>query len=170
MPERSRRRHRHLRAIAALPFMAAVVVPALILGFDFDLGPPLAVVAGALLVAAGFALWIWTVRLFDAIGKGTLAPWDPTTELVVAGPYRYVRNPMITGVLTVLAGEALLFWSLPLLIYAAIFLAINAIYFPLSEEPGLRKRFGPAYDEYARTTPRWFPNLWSRHNRGAPSS
>jgi protein-S-isoprenylcysteine O-methyltransferase Ste14 len=147
--------------------MAAVVVPALILGFDFGGASwSFRSVVGASLVVAGFALWVWTVRLFAEIGRGTLAPWDPTTELVVAGPYRYVRNPMISAVLVVLVGEALLFGSWALAVYAAAFLAVNAVWFPLVEEPGLRKRFGPAYEEYARQVPRWVPRL-SRYPRSA---
>ena len=78
---------------------------------------------------------------------------------MVAGPYRYVRNPMITAILVILAGEAILLGSAPIAIWAAVFFAINAIYFPLSEEPGLRRRFGDEYDEYARNVPRWIPRL-----------
>src|SRR5262245_62697024 len=79
---------RHLRAIALLPGVAAVVVPALILlGSGTDVGWGLAgaaaalpVLLGAALIAAGFALWFWTVRLLARVGKGTLAPWDPTSR------------------------------------------------------------------------------------------
>ena len=85
----------------------------------------LPVLLGLALIAAGFALWLWTVRLFDRVGEGTLAPWDPPRRLVVEGPYRHVRNPMITAVLAVLAGEAALFGSPPLLIWLAAFFAIN---------------------------------------------
>ena len=66
-------------------------------------------VAGALLAAAGLGMLAWTVTLFIRIGRGTLAPWDPTRKLVVRGPYAHVRNPMITGVLAILIGEALAF-------------------------------------------------------------
>jgi protein-S-isoprenylcysteine O-methyltransferase Ste14 len=140
--------------------MAAVVGPALVLGFDFG-GASWSArsVVGAALVVAGVALWAWTVRLLAQVGRGTLAPWDPTTELVVAGPYRYVRNPMISAVLVVLVGEALLFGSWALAVYAAAFLALNAVWFPLVEEPGLRERFGPAYARYAAGVPRWVPRL-----------
>jgi protein-S-isoprenylcysteine O-methyltransferase Ste14 len=101
----------------------------------------------------------WTVSLFARIGKGTLAPWDPTSRLVVVGPYRHVRNPMISGVLTVLLGEAALFGSLPLLVWFGAAFAVNAVYFPLVEEPGLRERFGGDYEAYCAKVPRWLPRL-----------
>ena len=36
---------------------------------------------------------------------------------------------------------------------------MNAVYFPLVEEPGLRERFGEEYDAYRATVPRWLPRL-----------
>jgi protein-S-isoprenylcysteine O-methyltransferase Ste14 len=150
---------RHFRAIGLLPVTVTVVVPALILWSEAELAPwPLATV-GVVLIALGFALVAWTVALFARLGKGTLAPWDPTSRLVVAGPYRHVRNPMISGVLAVLLGEAALFGSLPLLIWFGIVFAVNAVYFPLVEEPGLRERFGEDYERYRANVPRWLPRL-----------
>jgi protein-S-isoprenylcysteine O-methyltransferase Ste14 len=147
---------RHLAAIVLLPGTVTVVVPALLLD-DADLAPwPLAV-AGALLLAAGLGMIAWTVSLFVRIGRGTLAPWDPTSRLVVRGPYRHVRNPMISGVLAVLLGEAALFGSLAVLAWWAFAFALNAVYFVLVEEPGLRDRFGAEYDAYAARVPRWIP-------------
>jgi protein-S-isoprenylcysteine O-methyltransferase Ste14 len=156
---------RHATAIALLPGTVAVVVPALILlGEGLNVGAgregleaALLVLVGVALIAAGFALWVWTVRLFMQIGKGTLAPWDPTRKLVVEGPYRRVRNPMITSVLAVLLGEAALFGSQGLLTWAALFLGINWVYFVLHEEPGLERRFGEEYRVYRRNVPRWIP-------------
>jgi protein-S-isoprenylcysteine O-methyltransferase Ste14 len=77
----------------------------------------------------------------------------------VQGPYRHVRNPMITGVALILGGEALFFQSLALAILLAVFVGVNAIYFPLVEEPGLSRRFGAEYDDYRRRVPRWVPRL-----------
>jgi protein-S-isoprenylcysteine O-methyltransferase Ste14 len=77
--------------------------------------------------------------------------------MVIVGPYRYVRNPMITGVTLVLLGEAALLGSLGILVWAAVFLALNAIWMPLVEEPGLADRFGDEYAEYRRNVPRWVP-------------
>jgi protein-S-isoprenylcysteine O-methyltransferase Ste14 len=163
---------RHARAISLLPGTVTVLVPVaiLVLGEGPNLGwgidgvaAGLIVVLGLALIAAGFAMWLWTVRLFARIGQGTLAPWDPTRRLVVEGPYRHVRNPMITGVLAVLLGEAALFGSTALLIWCAAFLAVNWAYFVLSEEPGLVRRFGDEYREYKRNVPRWVPRRrpWS---------
>ncbi len=66
---------------------------------------------------------------------------------------------MITGVFTILAGEALLLGSTAIAIWFGTFLAMNAIYFPLSEEPGLRRRFGADYERYRANVPRWLPRL-----------
>ena len=150
---------RHARAIVLLPGTVTIAVPALLLvtGDDARIAPWPMALLGAALIGAGFALWLWTVRLFARIGRGTLAPWDPTRRLVVEGPYRHVRNPMISAVAAVLLGEALLFRSTALLILFLVFLAINTAYFVLSEEPGLERRFGDEYREYKRTVPRWVP-------------
>jgi protein-S-isoprenylcysteine O-methyltransferase Ste14 len=149
-----------------LPGTVSVVVPALILltgdgpNIGWGLEGILAVaspVVGFALIAAGLALWVWTVRLFASIGEGTLAPWDPTRHLVVDGPYRHVRNPMITGVLLVLLGEAALLGAPGLLLWAAIFVAVNHVFFFLHEEPTLERRFGEEYRDYKRHVPRWLP-------------
>lgn len=146
--------------------MVAIVLPAVILiaGDGPDVGwglrglaTALPVLLGAALIVAGFTLWLWTVRLFARIGKGTLAPWDPTHHLVVQGPFAHVRNPMISAVLAVLLGEAALFGSFGILIFAAAFLIANYAFFLLHEEPGLERRFGDEYREYRRAVPRWIP-------------
>jgi protein-S-isoprenylcysteine O-methyltransferase Ste14 len=143
-----------------LPGTVAVVVPSLLVD-DVDLSAVRAVVGGAL-IACGLALFVWTVSLFARIGRGTLAPWDPTRRLVVAGPYRHVRNPMITAVVAVLMGEAVLFGSVAVAIWAAVFFVVNSLWFVLHEEPGLERRFGEEYREYRRAVPRWLPRLRRR--------
>ena len=159
---------RHVRAIALLPGTVAVVVPAILLaGGDWDF-EPLPALIGAPLIAAGFALWLWTVRLFATIGRGTLAPWDPTERLVVEGPYAHVRNPMITAVLAVLLGEALVFGSTAIAIWAGVFAVINHVFFLAYEEPAVERRFGDEYRRYKQNVPRWIPRRtpwrgrWSR--------
>jgi len=157
---------RQARAIGLLPGNVTVVVPTLLLvfgdgpDFGWGLGGAAGVaiaLLGAALIGAGFSLWLWTVRLFSRLGKGTLAPWDPTTKLVVEGPYRHVRNPMITGVVFLLAGEAVLFGSLSIAVWAAFFATVNHVWFVLGEEPGLERRFGDEYRDFKRSVPRWIP-------------
>ena len=157
---------RHLFAIAALPFVVTVLVP-LWLARRYDTRPVLAggvthaglQVAGVALLLAGVTLFASSLRRFAVDGRGTLAPWDPPRTLVVRGPYRYVRNPMISGVAFVLFGEALILGSVAQLWWALIFFAINAVYIPLLEEPMLAARFPESYDEYKRNVPRLVPRL-----------
>jgi protein-S-isoprenylcysteine O-methyltransferase Ste14 len=145
-----------------LPLTAAGLVPAWLLHGEgaaaaFWRVDPLRCALGGLMVAGGLALLIWTVSLFIRVGRGTLAPWDPTRALVVAGPFAHVRNPMITGVLFMIAGEAIALASRSVGIWAAVFFLVNHVYFLLSEEPGLVRRFGAQYEEYRRQVPRWIP-------------
>jgi protein-S-isoprenylcysteine O-methyltransferase Ste14 len=121
--------------------------------------PSLFQVFGVLLFLTGLALFGWCVVLFARIGRGTLAPWDPTQRLVIVGPYRHVRNPMISGVAAMLGGEALLSGSLMIAGWLALFLLTNHIYFLVSEEPGLARRFGENYEAYRSAVPRWIPGL-----------
>lgn len=140
--------------------MVTLVVPTLILratGFA-PLSLPRAVAALAF-AGIGLSLMVRTIRLFATVGQGTLAPWDPTARLVVRDVYRHVRNPMISGVLFILLGEATFFDSRPLLVWFGIFFLANATYIPLVEEPGLMKRFGADYERYRANVPRWLPRL-----------
>lgn len=113
--------------------------------------------AGALCVVAGAALLGLCIWEFACSGRGTLSPVDPPRQLVVRGPYRFVRNPMYLGVTTVVLGEALAAWSRPLFLYwVAWFAAVNLMILGY-EEPSLRRRFGDSYDRYAARVGRWIP-------------
>jgi protein-S-isoprenylcysteine O-methyltransferase Ste14 len=70
-----------------------------------------------------------------------------------------MRNPMITGVLSLLASEAMLFQSWPLLFWLAFFFLLNIVYFSLFEERSLGKRFGKNYQDYKKNVPLWIPRL-----------
>ncbi|MBC7809972.1 MAG: isoprenylcysteine carboxylmethyltransferase family protein [Burkholderiales bacterium] len=155
---------RQLRAIA-MPFIIIVVIPALLastgsVNIGWGLPMPLAllpIIVGAALIAVGLALMLMTIRLLITVGEGTLSPWDATRRLVVVGIYRYVRNPMISGGTCILLGESVLLGSWVLLVVTLFFAGLNVVYIPLSEERGLRERFGADYDTYARNVPRWLP-------------
>jgi protein-S-isoprenylcysteine O-methyltransferase Ste14 len=156
---------RHALAILALPTMVTVFVPLWIsLAYSVHWVFPdsffgsLAIAAGLASLAGGLALFVACVLHF-AEEEGTLAPWDPPRGLVVKGAYRYVRNPMISGVIFVLLGEALVLRSLPHLLWMLAFTGLNLVYIPLSEEPGLERRFGDAYLRYRENVPRFVPRM-----------
>ncbi|MXQ55818.1 methyltransferase family protein [Shimazuella alba] len=144
-----------------LPTTMTVIVPSIILYFfdenNFSFG--LHAWLGMLILITGLSLVTITIGLFKRIGKGTLNPLDPPKKLVIAGPYRYVRNPMITGVLLVQLGESIMFTSFELLIWFFGFWMANQIYFIWKEEPQLLKRFGPDYQEYRENVPKWVPRF-----------
>lgn len=149
---------RHARAIVLLPGTVTGIVPG-VLAWQYGVHLGWWSTIGAVLVADGLAFFVWTLRTFVRQGRGTLAPWDPTQRLVIEGPYRYVRNPMITAVLAILAGEAVILGSAAIGVWAAAFFLMNAVYFPLSEEPGLEARFGADYEQYKQNVPRWIPRV-----------
>ncbi len=164
-----------LRAILILPGNVLVAVPALVLWLSgwspaaWQASPAAfgALALTVVLAGVGLTLMVRTVGLFLRRGKGTPAPWDPPRKLVVEGVYRHVRNPMISGVICVLLAEALAFRSWPLGVWAAVFVAVNMLYVPFSEEPGLERRFGAAYGTYKANVPRWIPRLLPWESRAS---
>jgi protein-S-isoprenylcysteine O-methyltransferase Ste14 len=157
---------RHLLAIAILPGTVLVLVPAWIArryGVVPAIGRSVAQQAvqfvGLSLLIVGLLLFFASLQRFATEGKGTLAPWDPPRTLVIRGPYRFVRNPMISGLIFILFGEAFVLLSLPHGVWAAAVLVLNLVYIPLVEEPGLERRFGESYREYRRHVPGFLPRL-----------
>jgi protein-S-isoprenylcysteine O-methyltransferase Ste14 len=153
---------RHVVAITVLPFMVTVIIPMWITArYETSVMPGAAVmllrVMGIITIGIGLFLFAHSVGRFATEGEGTLAPWDPPRKLVVRGPYRFVRNPMISGVLLILFGEAMFLHSPALGVWALTFFALNAVVIPLIEEPQLRDRFGAAYIEYCNNVPRLIP-------------
>lgn len=153
------------KSIAILPFNVLIVIPSLIYYFTINdhfylldkLSFWIIIPIGIMLLATGLTLMYQCISLFQKRGKGTLAPWTPTQKLVVEGPYRYVRNPMISGVLCVLFAESWLLKSAFIFAWALFFFTINFIYFIVKEEPDLVKRFGVDYEKYKKNVPRWIP-------------
>ena len=110
---------------------------------------------GLVPLALGVAIYVWCVYDFAIAGRGTPAPIDPPKDLVQRGLYRYTRNPMYVGVLSVLAGEAWLFASPALALYAATVATGFHLFVRHYEEPTLRRLFGDAYERYCDAVPRW---------------
>lgn len=171
-------KRRWLLAVLALPVPVTLLIPALLVA-AFCRGQCVAPWArpsdplfwlGAAAGLAGLALALWSAAAFARHGDGTPAPWDPPARFVVSGPYRFVRNPMILGVILVLLGEAALLRCPPLFVWFALFTLGNALYIPLVEEKGLERRFGASYRRYKQHVPRWMPRSvpWPPADERAP--
>lgn len=152
---------KHLRDILLMPFTVTFIIPYLL----YDSRDPFiphsttTKLIGWLIAVIGSALFVYTVFLFKMIGQGTLAPWEPTKKLIVEGPYRYCRNPMITGVLFMITGEGMMLYSTGILALAVGFFIINTLYFIFVEERSMMQRFGSDYLKYKKHVPRWIPRI-----------
>ena len=129
--------------------------------FSFDIGPFRWL--GLLVLAAGLILFVYTMFNLVHFGRGTPSPWvAPTKNLVSSGPFGLVRNPAYMAVITILTGDAVLFQSYALIIYAMAWWLVFHIFVVVYEEPDMKARFGDSYQEYCRNVPRWMPKRSSK--------
>jgi len=146
-----------------VPGTVLVFVPVALLvgglGPSLHLGP--ARWAGVLPIALGLAVISIGFVEFIRLGRGTPAPYDPPRDLVVAGLYRYIRNPQYVGVFCVAIGEVVLTGAVVLLGYAILLAFAYSLLVRYYEEPMLDRRFGEAYARYREVVPRWLPR-WPR--------
>lgn len=112
---------------------------------------------GGVLIVLGTWPMAWSFLTFVFRGRGTPAPFDPPRNLVVEGPYRYVRNPMYLGAALSLGGAALLYGSPWLAAYLGVFLTWAHLFVIGYEEPHLRRTFGDDYVAYEARVRRWLP-------------
>ena len=112
-----------------------------------------------LLWLIGAVIILWCFADFTFKGHGTPNPIDPPKELVTTGVYRYVRNPIYVGTLTIIIGHFLWFKTIWMLAYAVVVFLIFYLFVTLYEEPTLKKKFGEVYENYRKSVPRWIPKL-----------
>jgi protein-S-isoprenylcysteine O-methyltransferase Ste14 len=142
------------------PGSLAVGVPALVVwrtGAQPGERPVLAVASA--LMAVGVAVFLWCTFDFIKFGRGTPDPGRPPIVLVVWGLFRISRNPMYISVVTLILGEALLFVSALLVVWAMVVLLAFHLRVVRYEEPALARTFGAAWDDYRLRVPRWLPRL-----------
>jgi protein-S-isoprenylcysteine O-methyltransferase Ste14 len=137
-----------------VPGTVAVYIP-LLIARDWNTASGWRALAGIANLVVGAAIYACCVWGFAQFGRGTPAPIDAPKTLVVRGLYRYSRNPMYLGVLTVIAGWALLYGSGRLLAYAAVVAACFESVVRFYEEPHLEHEFGEPYRRYKRHVRRW---------------
>jgi len=144
------------------PGVVAGLIPWLISGWHEQpplLGIPATRALGTILIALGIPVLLDSFIRFALDGLGTPAPIYPTRTLVIRGLYRYVRNPMYLAVVLIILGQALLLGDVRLVVYALSIWLLTHSFVRLYEEPTLRNSYGPEYDHYRATVPRWLPKL-----------
>jgi protein-S-isoprenylcysteine O-methyltransferase Ste14 len=141
-----------------VPGTVAVYVP-LIIARDRGPASGLLFACALLVLAVGAIIYAWCVWDFATFGRGTPAPIDAPKQLVSRGLYRYTRNPMYVGVLTVILGWVLMFRAPVLILYALMIGGCFQLFIVFYEEPHLRREFGKGYDEYCAQVGRWLPRL-----------
>ena len=139
-----------------VPGLGAVWIPLWILSRGGVTPEPVAWYAVSFIIM-GAALYLACLWVFAIVGRGTPGPWDAPRKFVAVGPYRWVRNPIYIAALLVVVGEAWLFLSFSLLVYAGTMALLLHLFVITYEEPTLRRRFGETYSGYLTAVPRWIP-------------
>jgi len=135
------------------------LIPWLISGWRFHWVYPVIQPFGALLFVVGLIPLADSISRFVKEGRGTPAPYSETDQLVVNGFYRYVRNPMYVGVVSMIFGQSLFLWNRDIFIYALASALGFHLFVTLYEEPRLRQKYGSAYATYQQRVRRWLPHL-----------
>lgn len=147
---------RNVMFAIVVPGAGGAYVPWLILSRHGHLPAPSAWYAAPVIVA-GIGLYTWCSWQFAAVGRGTPGVWDAPRQVVASGPYRWVRNPIYIAAMLIVGGEAWLFVSAALALYAAALALAFHLIVTCFEEPRLKARFGGSYDAYRLAVSRWVP-------------
>jgi protein-S-isoprenylcysteine O-methyltransferase Ste14 len=158
--------------LAAAGVLFVIILPLAILGLggrlDRGLGwpallyPPVNVIAGGLMILAGWPFALWSIYVQFTLGRGTPVPVMATQKLIVRPPYSYCRNPMALGTIIAYLGVSVIAGSLG----AALLVALGAValltYIKVAEEQEMVARFGEEYLVYRRRVPFIVPRLRRR--------
>ncbi len=135
--------------VVSLTGFVGVVALGLLDWNQFVLSPWTRFVAGGVLMACG-TFGLWGYRTLGAHASSGLGD-----ELVTTGPYRYSRNPQYVGGIASVLGWAVVANS-GFAMIAALLMSVWFVLVPFAEESWCRERLGGAYDDYARSVPRFF--------------
>ncbi|WP_233189181.1 isoprenylcysteine carboxylmethyltransferase family protein [Subtercola sp. Z020] len=142
--------------LVVIPLVIAFLERRWMLALTFPL--PVTLI-GALLLVSASALGIWSAVVMSTLGDGTPLPSAMPNRLVIAGPYRFIRNPMAFAGIVQGAAVGLLLSSLLVVVYAiAGSLLWNYAIRPL-EEADLEERFGPDFRRYTAEVRCWVPSI-----------
>ena len=138
--------------VAVFPplLMVLALIVMLVLRYVWPLaigGRPLTTVLGIVLAALGVFSIAWG-RTTMVRGGTNVDPSKPALAIVTGGPFRFTRNPLYVGVMSLFLGIGLLFdtwWGILVLIPAFLILHFGVV---LREEAYLERKFGEPYRTY----------------------
>jgi len=131
--------------------------------------PPVAALSGSigiLVSACTLALAVASVWLIASAVRTLGKQWAIAARLVeghnliTSGPYRFVRNPIYTGMLGMLVATGLAMEHWTALIVAVILFAVGLVTRVRSEEKLLRAAFGKEFEDYAQRVPAVMPGIF----------
>jgi protein-S-isoprenylcysteine O-methyltransferase Ste14 len=138
----------------------------LVKGMDADWHNSTIKWTGIAIIIIGIVIYLLCAIRFLLKGSGTPNIWfarglkfivgEEPVKMVSSGLYKYSRNPMYLGVLTVVLGEALFYQRAILLHYVLFLFILFHLVVIMIEEPHLKKKFGKDYEQYKQQTRRWF--------------
>ena len=115
---------------------------------------PAGLCAGLAVALCGFAFLGWGHGKFRNLGLNVKTNL-PAGTLVTNEAFRFSRNPMYVGIVSILAGLGLAVGSLPMLLSAVPMFLYLDWYVIRREEKYLRRRFGVEYEIYCKNVRRW---------------
>ena len=134
-------------------------------------GLRLTMAVGLSLFGLLFALWSGVVQ--NIVGRGGplevagIEVSPKTQNLVVTGPYKYTRNPMLFGACVYYYAVAVYLNSVIAVAAVVLFMTFMLILVKLTEEPRLLKDFGQDYEEYRQRVSMFVP--WTQKRRRSVS-
>lgn len=148
--------------LAVIPLALAVLEQrwAVALPFPSFAGP-----VGGVILALASALGVSSAVVMSTLGDGTPLPSAMPNRLVIAGPYRWIRNPMAVSGIVQGAAIGLLLQSWVVVAYAVVGSMVWNYAVRPHEESDLRERFGEEFQQYRDTVRCWVPHLSKRRPR-----
>ncbi len=136
----------------ALAFVLAAWLVGRVMGLAAPLQFPL---IGWAVFAIGFLISASGRRAFARAGTEVIPASKKNSTLVVAGPFKYTRNPMYLGILVATVGLALVIGTIAASAAPVVFfLFVNFISIPY-EEDKMERQFGDEYRAYKARIRRW---------------
>jgi len=93
------------------------------------------------------------------IGKGTPLPMDQTSNLVITGPYKLIRNPMAVAGIGQGISLSIILSSIHILMYSILGAILWQYVVKPMEEKDMIRRFGSEYERYRDSVKCWIPKM-----------